>query len=40
MQVAGIALLLSYKEANNFARAFRRLTGVAPSAYRRMHFPV
>jgi AraC-like DNA-binding protein len=39
MPVAEIASLLGYKEATNFARAFRRLTGVAPSVYRRMHYP-
>jgi AraC-like DNA-binding protein len=37
MPVAEIAARLGYREATNFARAFRRRTGVSPSAYRRMY---
>jgi AraC-like DNA-binding protein len=37
MPVAEIAARLGYREATNFARAFRRQTGVSPSAYRRMY---
>jgi AraC-like DNA-binding protein len=37
MSVTEIAARLGYHEATNFARAFRRQTGVSPSAYRRMY---
>jgi AraC-like DNA-binding protein len=37
MSVTEIAARLDYREATNFDRAFRRQTGVSPSAYRRMY---
>ena len=36
MPVAEIAARLGYREATNFARAFRRRTGASPAAYRRL----
>jgi AraC-like DNA-binding protein len=35
MPITEIAATLGYKEASNFARAFRRDTGLSPAAYRR-----
>ena len=35
MPIAQIASTLGYTEASNFARAFRRQTGVSPATYRR-----
>ena len=36
-KVADIAQRLGYSDAAHFARAFRRVAGVAPRAYRRLH---
>jgi AraC-like DNA-binding protein len=35
MAVAEIAATLGYTDASNFARAFRRQTGMSPIGYRR-----
>ena len=35
MPIGEIAATLGYSEATNFARAFRRLTGISPAAFRR-----
>lgn len=36
MPIAEIATMLGYNEATNFARAFRRQTGISPAGYRRI----
>jgi AraC-like DNA-binding protein len=36
-RIVDIALDLGYQDPANFARAFRQLTGVSPSEYRRQH---
>ena len=36
MPIAEIAAMLGYNEATNFARAFRRRTGVSPAGFRQM----
>ena len=35
--VSDISSMLGYETANNFSRAFRKLTGLAPSDYRKMN---
>jgi AraC-like DNA-binding protein len=36
MSIAEIAASLGYREASNFARGFRRITGFSPTAWREM----
>lgn len=36
MPIAEIAAMMGYKESTNFARAFRRQTGISPAGYRRI----
>ncbi|WP_083445363.1 helix-turn-helix transcriptional regulator [Ruegeria sp. 6PALISEP08] len=35
--VSGISSMLGYETANNFSRAFRKVTGLTPSDYRKMN---
>jgi AraC-like DNA-binding protein len=39
LAVEAVALQLGYADASNFSRCFRRWTGSAPAAWRRMHGP-
>jgi len=39
MTVTAIAFRLGYSDSANFARAFRRIAGSSPSAYRRSYDP-
>jgi AraC-like DNA-binding protein len=36
MSITEIAASLGYRKASNFARGFRRITGLSPTAYREM----